>query len=76
MTRPAVSQHLRVLADAGLVRVRPEGTQRLYRSRPEKLAEVVSYLDEMWSAGLRGLTMAAEREERTRRETVRGRKRR
>jgi DNA-binding transcriptional ArsR family regulator len=43
MSRPAVSQHLRVLADAGLVTVRPEGNRRLYRWRPEGLRDAATF---------------------------------
>jgi DNA-binding transcriptional ArsR family regulator len=42
---PAVSQHLRVLKDAGLLTERREGTRRLYRARPEGLADVRAFLD-------------------------------
>jgi DNA-binding transcriptional ArsR family regulator len=44
MSRPAVSQHLRVLADAGLVAIRPSGNLRLYRWRPEGLRDVTAFL--------------------------------
>jgi DNA-binding transcriptional ArsR family regulator len=63
MSRPAVSQHLRVLAGAGLVAVRPSGNQRLYRWRPEGLTDVTAFLEEMWSDRLAVLKAAAEREE-------------
>lgn len=63
MSRPAVSQHLRVLADARLVEVRREGNRRLYRARPEGLADVAAFLQEMWSDRLGRLKAAAEREE-------------
>ncbi len=63
MSRPAVSQHLKVLADAGLVEVRPDGNRRLYRLNPEGLREVAGFLDEMWTDGLARLKAAAEREE-------------
>ena len=63
MSRPAVSQHLRVLAGAGLVAVRPSGNLRLYRWRPEGLTDVTAFLEEMWSDGLAALKAAAEREE-------------
>jgi DNA-binding transcriptional ArsR family regulator len=63
MSRPAVSQHLRVLADAGLVEVRPAGNRRLYRWRPEGLRDAVAFLDDMWSDRLARLKAAAEREE-------------
>ncbi len=52
MTRPAVSQHLRVLTDAGLLEVRPEGNRRLYSLRPEGLRDAVTFLEEMWTDGL------------------------
>jgi hypothetical protein len=45
VSRPAVSQHLRVLRDAGLVRERREGTRHIYAVSPEGLAEVRSYLE-------------------------------
>jgi DNA-binding transcriptional ArsR family regulator len=48
VTRPAVSQHLRVLKEAGLVDERREGTRRLYRARPEGFAELRAYLDGFW----------------------------
>ena len=63
MSRPAVSQHLRVLTGAGLVEGRPSGTMRLYRLRPEGLSDVTAFLDEMWSGRLAALKAAAEREE-------------
>ena len=63
MSRPAVSQHLRVLTEAGLVDVRPDGNRRLYRWRPEGLRDARRFLDEMWSDSLARLKVAAEREE-------------
>jgi DNA-binding transcriptional ArsR family regulator len=63
MSRPAVSQHLRVLADAGLVEMRPDGNHRLYRWRPEGLHDAAAFLEEMWSDRLARLKLAAEREE-------------
>jgi DNA-binding transcriptional ArsR family regulator len=63
MSRPAVSQHLRVLSDAGLVEVRPAGNRRLYRWRPEGLRDAAAFLEEMWSDRLARLKAAAEREE-------------
>ncbi len=63
MSRPAVSQHLRVLSDAGLVEVRPDGNRRLYRWRREGLRDAASFLEEMWSDHLGRLKAAAEREE-------------
>ena len=52
VTRTAVSQHLTVLRDAGLVTERRDGTRRLYRARPEGLAELRSFLDDMWATSL------------------------
>jgi DNA-binding transcriptional ArsR family regulator len=67
MSRPAVSQHLRVLAGAGLVDVRPDGNRRLYRWRREGLRDAATFLEEMWSDRLARLKTAAEREEWPRR---------
>ena len=64
VTRPAISQHLTVLKGAGLLNERREGTRRLYRARPEGLAEVRSFLDQFWADGLDRLKVAAERAER------------
>ena len=64
MSRPAVSQHLRVLEGAGLVSIRPDGRRRLYRARREGLTEVWKFIDEMWSDRLGHLKRAAERAER------------
>jgi DNA-binding transcriptional ArsR family regulator len=63
ISRPAVSQHLRVLADAGLVEVRPDGNRRLYRWRREGLRDAAAFVEEMWSDRLARLKQAAEREE-------------
>ncbi len=52
VTRPAISQHLTVLKNAGLLVERREGTRRLYRARPEGLAELRDFLDEMWASAL------------------------
>ena len=64
VTRPAISQHLKVLHDARLVSVRRQGTRRLYRARPDGLAELRRYLEEFWDEGLRLLATEAEAEER------------
>jgi DNA-binding transcriptional ArsR family regulator len=66
ISRPAVSQHLRVLHDAGLVTVRPAGNHRFYRARREGLTEVGQFLDEMWTDGLAKLKEVAEAAERSR----------
>jgi DNA-binding transcriptional ArsR family regulator len=52
VTRTAVSQHLTVLKNAGLLAERRDGTRRLYRARPEGLAGLREFLDEMWGASL------------------------
>lgn len=63
ITRPAVSQHLRVLAEAGLVDVRPDGNRRLYRWRREGMRDAAAFIEEMWADHLGRLKHAAEREE-------------
>jgi len=64
VTRPAISQHLTVLRDAGLVVERREGTRRWYRARPEGTRELRAWLDGFWDQGLARLAAAAEQEER------------
>ena len=66
VSRPAVSQHLTVLREAGLVDERRNGTRRLYRARPEGLAELKAFLDGFWAERLEALKREAEREERRR----------
>jgi DNA-binding transcriptional ArsR family regulator len=66
VTRSAISQHVGVLKHAGLVTERREGTKRLYRARPEGLADLRAFLDEFWSERLDVLVREAEREERRR----------
>ena len=63
VTRPAVSQHLNVLKEAGLVTERRNGTRRLYRARPEGLAQLKAFLAEFWDERLDALKAEAEREE-------------
>jgi DNA-binding transcriptional ArsR family regulator len=65
VTRPAVSQHLNVLKEAGLVDERRNGTKRLYRARPEGLADLKAFLEEFWGDRLDALKREAESEERT-----------
>lgn len=65
VTRPAISQHLTVLRDAGLVHERREGTRRFYRARPEGLADLRSFLERFWDARLQRLKEAAETHERS-----------
>jgi DNA-binding transcriptional ArsR family regulator len=52
VSRTAVSQHLTVLKNAGLLDERRAGTRRLYRARPEGLAELRHFLDDMWASSL------------------------
>jgi DNA-binding transcriptional ArsR family regulator len=67
VTRPAVSQHLRVLRESGLVCERRQGQRRLYRARPEPIEELQEYLASFWSSSLANLKDAAEAEERSKR---------
>ena len=67
ITWPAVSQHLGVLKEAGLVDERRDGTKRLYRARPHGLAELKAFLDDFWGDRLEALKREAEREERSKR---------
>jgi DNA-binding transcriptional ArsR family regulator len=63
VSRPAVSQHLNVLKEVGLVSERRDGTRRLYRARDEGLAELRAFLEEFWGERLDALKQEAEREE-------------
>src|SRR5215208_5866892 len=65
VTRQAVSQHLRILLEAGLVRERRDGARRWYSARPEGLEDVRAYLEAMWPPALARLKTAAEREHAT-----------
>jgi DNA-binding transcriptional ArsR family regulator len=67
VTRPAISQHLGVLKEAGLVSERREGTRRFYRARPEGLKELKEFLEGFWSFSLGQLKREAEAEERKKR---------
>lgn len=66
ISRPAVSKHLRVLREAGLVQERRVGTQRLYRARPEPLADARRLLDSFWDDGLAAIKHAAEQDAKRR----------
>ena len=68
VTRPAISQHLKVLMDAGLVSMRTWGTKRMYRARPEGLNEIMEYLGRFWEDSLRRLAREAEAEEEANRD--------
>jgi len=65
VSRPAISQHLNVLKEAGLVSERRNGTRRLYRARPEGLGELKAFLEEFWDERLESLKREAERKEST-----------
>jgi DNA-binding transcriptional ArsR family regulator len=60
VSRPAVSQHLRVLKEAGLVTERREGTRRIYALAPVALAELRAYFEEFWNVALADFKAAAE----------------
>ena len=62
LSRQAVTKHLRVLADAGLVAVRPEGRARFYRGLPERLGALRPWLESTWDDALYRLKLAAELE--------------
>jgi DNA-binding transcriptional ArsR family regulator len=64
VTRPAISQHLTVLKNAGLLDERREGTRRLYRARPEGLAELRTFLEGFWDGRLERLKAEAEKEQK------------
>jgi len=62
ISRPAVSQHLKVLEGAGLVAARAKGTARLYRVRPSGLAPLRKYLDETWGDVLQAFADEVDRQ--------------
>ena len=60
ISRPAVSQHLKVLRDVGLVVDRAEGTRRIHSVRPEALEAIRAYFDDFWKRSLMAFRLAAE----------------
>jgi DNA-binding transcriptional ArsR family regulator len=62
VTRPAVSQHLRVLKEAGLVSETPEGTRRIYRLDPRGIAAMRDWLDAHWACALDAFKEFVDRE--------------
>lgn len=60
VSRPAVSQHLKALKDAGLVRDRADGTRRVYYIDPDGLCELRRWLDGFWDEALKSFQMAVE----------------
>jgi len=75
VTRPAVSQHLKVLRGAELIDERREGTRRLYRVNQVEMAKLHDVLDEYWASGLERLREVAEtaEQEKHRRTPKKGR---
>jgi DNA-binding transcriptional ArsR family regulator len=63
VSRPAVSQHLKVLKQSGLVTNRAQGTRRVYRVDPAGVAAMREYLDRMWDAALAAFAVAVENQE-------------
>jgi DNA-binding transcriptional ArsR family regulator len=68
VSRPAVSQHLRVLKDARLVTLRTEGTRNVYQLDPEGVAALRKYLDLLWQTALEQFKATAERPSHERKE--------
>ena len=64
VTRPAVSQHLKVLKEAGLVDDRSEGTRRIYHIDPKGLGAMRAWLDQFWTAALDAFAAEIERSEK------------
>jgi DNA-binding transcriptional ArsR family regulator len=62
VSRPAVSQHLKVLKDAGLVTDRPAGSRRIYRVEPDGVRALRTYLDQFWNQALTAFKAAVEEE--------------
>lgn len=69
VSRPAVSQHLRALKDAGLVVDRAAGTRRIYQVDPTGVASLRAYLDQIWGDALASFQKAAEASEPQNEET-------
>ncbi|HEY0650730.1 metalloregulator ArsR/SmtB family transcription factor [Phenylobacterium sp.] len=64
VSRPAVSQHLKVLKEAGLVTDRADGTRRVYQIDPQGLGQLRGWLDRFWDVALSAFAEEAERQER------------
>ena len=67
VSRPAVSQHLKSLKDAGLVEERSQGARRIYSMRREGLLELREWLDSFWGDALEAFKLEAEKSHKTRR---------
>ena len=60
VSRPAISKHLRILKEAGLIEERRIGTKRMYRARAESILEMRRFLESFWDDGLLAIKVAAE----------------
>jgi DNA-binding transcriptional ArsR family regulator len=67
LTRQAISQHLRLLTNAGLLELRRDGTKRLYRLRQSAFGDLRTFLDAFWSQSLSSLKRRVEQDKETRR---------
>lgn len=67
VSRPAVSQHLKILKEAGLVRAQLDGTRRIHRVDPEAVSALRDRFDRLWEQALAEFKSEAERQERTKR---------
>jgi DNA-binding transcriptional ArsR family regulator len=67
LSRPNISKHLRILKEAGLAEERRDGTRRLYRARPDRLAEAREFLDAFWDTTLDTIKRSAESDAHKRR---------
>ena len=65
VTRPAVSQHLKVLKEAGLIEERREGTRRIYAANPAALGELRAFIDGLWRDALNAFSDFADKNEDT-----------
>jgi DNA-binding transcriptional ArsR family regulator len=69
VSRPAVSQHLKVLKEAGLVSDRQDGARRIYAIDPAGLGAMRAWLDQFWDVALAAFTAEIEREQATKEQT-------
>jgi DNA-binding transcriptional ArsR family regulator len=67
VSRPAVSQHLKVLKEAGLVSDEPDGTRRIYQLDPEGVDALRAYLDQFWNQALTAFKRAVEQDPKEKR---------
>jgi DNA-binding transcriptional ArsR family regulator len=66
LSRPNISKHLRILKEAGLAEERRDGTRRIYRARPDRVAEAREFLDAFWGSTLDAIKRSAESDARRR----------